>query len=753
MKSVFIVEKMQSPLLVAESMTERNTRFLEGVFTEFNIVNRNGRVYNSKNFVPVLEAKFAEMKDLGAWYGEYDHPDNYNINPHNVSHTIESVVYDKENERIMGKIKLLPNTLGKDIRAMVEDGNPIFVSSRAAGRADGINVMVENIVTYDVVLNPGFKSARVNPLNESLGFTQPNPTFMIYEMNDIDFHKLHTDNANNNKTMEDIKHLEQYIENRLAEVINQITSANPRTTSTAEVLKLQETLETLLSEQKKIQDQISYIEKKVSIAVSSSSEAKNITESIQKEVEDLTYFHNHLADSIKQVREDVSNVDTELKNTISFIEHVANEANEEIKSVTESVSDVNLSVAKMTNEMFDINTNLTNELQTTQKFIEHVAGEADKEIFITQKFIEHVASETELTQKFVEHVAGEANVDSKWLEYIFTKVDGTIKFLAESQMFKESKVEGKSIREYLNLNEEEELMNSISNANVQAQPNVQIQDDPTSNVDLTPIDNTGMDTMATNVAKGRNTAAPEVTAEDPACTDEPCEENGTVEDLMHSIVKLLSNDETAIIIEILPDNKLKIKKSDDTEMEVTKDEIEVLDDTNIDIKENLSSVLNKIKEQNVLSSTTPHFFNFLNETQIANFKALSIDKQEKVILAMNEREYYTSNDVLNHIGKILNASPVSYEERMINNIPADLKEAWNQLPTDSKKMILAESKYHNLITTEDIHNFFKSTRFAKQVNSPEAILLKESFNTENTDDSKLSDNVLNAYLRTIENLK
>ena len=67
-----------------------------------------------------------------------------------------------------GEIKLLNTYWGKEAKSLVDDGCPVFVSSRAAGvtEADG-SVTLKKLFTYDIVADPGFASAKMNSINES----------------------------------------------------------------------------------------------------------------------------------------------------------------------------------------------------------------------------------------------------------------------------------------------------------------------------------------------------------------------------------------------------------------------------------------------------------------------------------------------------------------------------------------------------------------------------------------------------------
>lgn len=106
---VLIVEHCLSGLKINEQVTEKSNGkiILGGVFTEFDVMNRNERIYTASKFLPHLDELLARKKTLGIIYGEFDHPDVFDTSLSRVSHTVESISYNKEKNRIEGDIRLL----------------------------------------------------------------------------------------------------------------------------------------------------------------------------------------------------------------------------------------------------------------------------------------------------------------------------------------------------------------------------------------------------------------------------------------------------------------------------------------------------------------------------------------------------------------------------------------------------------------------------------------------------------------------
>lgn len=109
---------------------------LEGIFGEMGVKNKNGRVYDESEYLPQVES-LKEKINSGKLMGELDHPQNFDISLKNVSHVIEDISYDKETRQVRGKIRLLNTDAGRQAKALVDDGIPLHISSRAAGVVEG----------------------------------------------------------------------------------------------------------------------------------------------------------------------------------------------------------------------------------------------------------------------------------------------------------------------------------------------------------------------------------------------------------------------------------------------------------------------------------------------------------------------------------------------------------------------------------------------------------------------------------------
>ena len=188
-KKLLIVERSNAPLnfTVEQSINENNEHgdsiVLTGLFTSFNTKNRNGRIYESTDFLPHVDA-LREQIESKRLLGELDHPHGFEISLANVSHVVESLEFDPQQNAIVGKIRLLNTSAGREAQAIVRDGIPLNISSRAAGTVDESGrVKLQQLFTYDLVADPGFANAQLKRVNESYGFGD-NDSIDIYDISE-----------------------------------------------------------------------------------------------------------------------------------------------------------------------------------------------------------------------------------------------------------------------------------------------------------------------------------------------------------------------------------------------------------------------------------------------------------------------------------------------------------------------------------------------------------------------------------------
>ena len=130
-KKLLILER--SNTILTKNVTDDGAIILDGVFTEFGVRNKNNRIYEEKEVLPHINELKEKVKS-GKLLGELDHPKDFDISLSNVSHVIESLDYDPEKKQVIGRIRLLNTSKGKEAQSLIKDGIPLLISSRAAKR-------------------------------------------------------------------------------------------------------------------------------------------------------------------------------------------------------------------------------------------------------------------------------------------------------------------------------------------------------------------------------------------------------------------------------------------------------------------------------------------------------------------------------------------------------------------------------------------------------------------------------------------
>jgi len=150
---------------------EPKSYHIQGVFMQAEIKNRNGRMYPQEMLNREIERYRTEYVEKNRAFGELGHPDGPTINLDRVSHMITELRMDGTN--FYGKAKILSTPNGNIVKALIDEGARLGVSSRGMGsiRTEGIDVQVVQDDFYlataaDIVADPSAPDAFVNGIME-----------------------------------------------------------------------------------------------------------------------------------------------------------------------------------------------------------------------------------------------------------------------------------------------------------------------------------------------------------------------------------------------------------------------------------------------------------------------------------------------------------------------------------------------------------------------------------------------------------
>jgi len=146
--------------------------FIEGVFMQGNIKNRNGRVYPTEVLDKEVVRYNKEYVDKNRAYGELGHPTGPTINLERVSHLITKLERDGDNYK--GRAKIMTETpYGAIVKSLMDEGATLGVSSRGMGslkQGKGGVAQVQNdfylATAADIVADPSAPNAFVEGIME-----------------------------------------------------------------------------------------------------------------------------------------------------------------------------------------------------------------------------------------------------------------------------------------------------------------------------------------------------------------------------------------------------------------------------------------------------------------------------------------------------------------------------------------------------------------------------------------------------------
>jgi hypothetical protein len=165
-----ITEQIEEVEVLIEENGSAKNHFIQGIFLQSDIKNRNGRVYPFN----VLEKEVARYNESyvskDRALGELGHPEGPTVNLDRVSHKI--VELKAEGTNFIGKAKLLDTPMGKIAKSLIDEGVKLGVSSRGVGslhERSGVNYVRDDFMlatAADIVADPSAPDAFVEGIME-----------------------------------------------------------------------------------------------------------------------------------------------------------------------------------------------------------------------------------------------------------------------------------------------------------------------------------------------------------------------------------------------------------------------------------------------------------------------------------------------------------------------------------------------------------------------------------------------------------
>jgi hypothetical protein len=166
-----ITEEVTNVKIITEGKGASKKLYIEGVFLQGEIKNRNGRMYPINVLSREVDRYNENFVAKGRALGELGHPDGPTVNLDRVSHKITSLV--QEGNNFVGKAQILNTPMGKIASSLLDEGVMLGVSSRGVGSlqttSEGHKIVGEDFMlatAADIVADPSAPDAFVSGIME-----------------------------------------------------------------------------------------------------------------------------------------------------------------------------------------------------------------------------------------------------------------------------------------------------------------------------------------------------------------------------------------------------------------------------------------------------------------------------------------------------------------------------------------------------------------------------------------------------------
>lgn len=435
-EAVWILEMNENPLNIDKS-GQKNYRF-KGSCAEWGVMNENERLYDRDDYVN----KAAPLKDkikTRSLLGELDHNEDFLVELKNASHIITDL--EEVTNGMDISIELLDTDEGKNAKALADAGVPLFISSRASGYIDRMgNVTLEKIYTYDLVSEPGFKNAELQPVNESKIKTGQvkSPRFQILKMREREdtsksstTKKINTSNKNSMSEFVTKKDLDRTMNNFMESIKKVIGNGM---TGGRQLVKIHESLNT--------PKELSYN----GVAVEILNAVPEVDDTLTADGEDYTINDVVDIDSTEETDEDYK-----LRGTYKYKLSMLDSAGTEVFGYMSSTGELHLSgtadnddpieivqvknalklISDKVNELIDNHNGHRSEHRALVKYVDmfaklfqHQVNEGNKTI----EFVNKLADNSDEMAEFINTLADHSDEATKFINRIAKATDDNARF-------------------------------------------------------------------------------------------------------------------------------------------------------------------------------------------------------------------------------------------------------------------------------------------------------------------------------------
>ena len=209
-----ITEQIENVQILTEEKDGKKLLYIEGVFLQSELKNRNGRMYPFSVLNKEVERYNEEYVKSKRALGELGHPDGPTINLDRVSHRITSL--RAEGNNFIGKAQILDTPMGNIAKSLLGEGVQLGVSSRGMGSIDkreDCNVVRDDFMlttAADIVADPSAPDAFVNGIMEGKEWVWENG---ILKEAKIDKYRRYMDESRRDLEERTLKVFEHFLSN------------------------------------------------------------------------------------------------------------------------------------------------------------------------------------------------------------------------------------------------------------------------------------------------------------------------------------------------------------------------------------------------------------------------------------------------------------------------------------------------------------------------------------------------------------
>lgn len=761
-RNVLILERSSQNL---QKINKEGKVTLEGVFAEFGIENRNGRIYEEKEYLPHLEYLKKDISN-GNLLGELDHPERFEVALGNVSHRISELWYDQASRQVKGRIEILNTPKGQIAKSLLEAGVPLSISSRAAGTVnEDKTVSIQQIYTYDLVAKPGFEAAQLTTVNEGARARIKAQISMLNES----YSRATTDNISN----------EFGIVNENITIVD-LTDKFPSVKLREEALALQNPNAKNKSESNKMENQNVNEEAIQQWTVFFKKELSKITErldaiekqgAINEEIEVLKRYVKNLKAIQEKSLDWQGDIAKALNKVASYADSLAEKNNQHYsltKRIVETV-DHNAKTLNATQDWVGNNAKVTNAIAET---VDHNAemlnginewnGQISRAVNALHEWGGEKAKAINGIHDWTSSIAKNVNEMANWSEDMFGRAM--------------SKEDAKKLIQYIELVSEskqdpelkKKLDETLSTHGITAKPLSETMITGIKGVKglgvITDVNKTGNEKVDTEAGKdtavhfdGKTIVAKLKTAK----VNKEAKPKGlkTIEDSKDEPGKVSTGTKVKgiLVLDVVKgqakpavkitgdgpkskDQKMKLdtkpegKLKESEEKPLPKPEIKTRASK---LDEKLSTIITNIeKEKKLVEDTRAQhpFISLLSESDRKEFAALSESDKNKVAAEVAKHPT-TDSKVIKGLWESALKPAVVGEPLWLKLAPKQYREAYDKAPEVVKESIKARSEFYALETQYQINNFWETSKIAQKP----VVSLNEIFTPTGAKDEKEPD--------------